>query len=139
MDFTDKAVIGETIKYPNCFCKIMSRPYHKWEELIREYFLEFPDDKVSVKQLIEEITDNEYIKFSENWHSIHNAVCRAIRKLEKEGFLETRFFPLNGVRDILGKNDKPTRVKMIRLQKNRHHTSIAWDVEREEHNIFEVM
>ena len=73
----------------------MPRPYHKWEELIREYFLEFPDGEIPIQVLLQEITDNDLNEYSKDYDNIYNAVCRAIRKLEKEGFLESKIMILS--------------------------------------------
>ena len=118
----------------------MSRSYNRWKELIQEFFEEEPEAEVSITKLIQDITDNEFIQYTDEWYKIHNSVCRAIRKLEKEGFLETRFFPFYGVRDLLEeKNFFPSRIKMVRRKMGIHRIGIEWEIEQKEYNIFEIM
>lgn len=116
----------------------MVRIYKEWRKLIKEYFLEFPDSQVTIKRLIRDITGNEFIDYSDDWDDIYNSVCRTIRKLEKELFLETRVFTCHGVRDFLDKNDLPTRIKIIRMLRINQYSDIAWDFEREGVHIFEI-
>ena len=78
----------------------MSRSYNRWKELIQEFFEEEPEAEVSILMLIIEITDDEIINYKDDWDKIHNSVCRTVRKLEKEGYLEHLFYHLNGVRNL---------------------------------------
>ncbi len=92
----------------------MTRSYNKFERLIRQFFESKPELEIMVKYLFYEIT--KIYKTDPSYWNRYNSICRIVRKLEKELFLESMFFNFPRLDLFFNTIDRygPTRMKIVR-------------------------